>query len=142
MSEYRQDRMSTGMDDRTGAGCVSTVMVFVVILFIMGAVVSSQERPLPANTIVAEVTAVSTPLRTPTLRPTVTATATATDTATPQPTVTRPATSTPRATVTQMMWEEETAVTATLTHTAIPPTETATATPTATTPPLPTPNGT
>lgn len=145
MSEYRQDRMNTGMDDRTGAGCVSTVMVFVVILFIMGAVVSSQERPLPTHTPVVEVVAGSTPRLTPTLRPTLTATVTetptATDTATPRPTAMRPATSTPRATVTQMVWKgEETAVTATAT--AIPPTETATATPTATTPPLPTPNGT
>jgi peptidoglycan/xylan/chitin deacetylase (PgdA/CDA1 family) len=119
-----------------GAGCASSVLIFVLIVFIMGAVLN---RPAPAAnpapTGPADATATDmsksarlamAPAETPTLRPT------ATNTATPSPTI--PPSETPTHTP---------SATATATETAVPGTTPTpiTPSPTATTPPLPTPKG-
>lgn len=120
-----------------GAGCASSALIFVLILFIMGAVLSQPApaaNPAPTDPPGATPTNILEPARlvmaqaeTPTLRPTATNTATPTPTNTP----TQTPTGTPSAT-------------ATATETAVPgvsPTP-ITPSPTATTPPLPTPRGT
>lgn len=112
------------------AGCISTLIVFVMILFVMGAILSGRE-PIDSEQITQITVAPAQVLAhhdtTPTLRPTSTHTATPSPTSTHIPTLT--------ATPTEQPTETATAVSDTIT---IPLTPTQTATPF----PLPTPAGT
>ncbi|MCA9973765.1 MAG: polysaccharide deacetylase family protein, partial [Anaerolineales bacterium] len=127
-----------------GAGCFSAGIIFVVILFIAGAILGGQPavEPTAVSATSALPTLASVVLlpATPTLRPTSTAThtpsPTATSTQTPSPTPTETPTETPTATAT------ETAVFAGTAAPPLPPSLTPTHTPTATPLPLPTPQGT
>ncbi len=122
-------------DGINGSGCVASLFLFVVMVFIMGAILGgpdTQAVGLPATvTQTASVTAVPSALTqitdTPTLPPTFTPAASPTETATSQPTVTSSPTQPPTATNT---------ATATMVPNTPMPTATATNTPL----PLPTPH--
>lgn len=135
--------MSAEGYSRSGNGCVSAFLVLMIILFVMGAVISSQEGGEAATavpltippTLISQITPTETAVpATPTLRPT------STNTPTPSPTATQTPTETPSATPTtpptEEIGQEDGLPTATETATAVPPT------PTPTLPPLPTPSGT
>ncbi len=115
----------------SGTGCFSAVLVLIALIFVMGAVLGSQDSapfsetatPAPQPTLISLITPTATTAPpTPTLRPT------ATNTATPSSTPTSMPTETPTTTPTLLAQE-----------TAVPPTETPSPTPTL--PALPTPWG-
>lgn len=98
-------------------GCISSVFLFVLLLFVMGAVISRPERgeaPLPTQAVAAQLPTVTLPATTNTAVPT--------HTASPTPTITQTPANTPTSTPTSDP-----------TSTPLPPT------PTFTPPPLPTP---